>query len=186
MKKLKCILMVAVMVLSMAVPTLAAELDANETALLERLESLAVEVGGETVTVPAEYITQVENYLSSHDDLISDDTLEKLNAIIDNTVALAQENNATQFSDLPEAVRNEIFADINAVAEPLNITVSYDATKGFSIVDGEGEIVFQSTLVASDTGLSADHLAIALMAVVTMLTGCTWFVVKKRGAQTLA
>lgn len=171
-KKIIAVGVSSVMLLAMSVSAFAAgTIDANEQAVLDQLNAKKV---------PAEYITQAKNYFEKDDVSVSADEAKAIIDNIDEAAAIAKEAGIKSAADLSKAdaaTIEKIVAKVQAAAEVVDLSVSYDAKTGKATVkDNAGKVVATSDIGTKKTGaysmsavavVSFLGLAVAALAIVT-------------------
>ena len=88
MKKLACLMVVAVLLAVSMIPAFAANgINKNEQELLNYVKTAYV-VNGTTITVPQEYITALENVFANVD--VTDAQYKEIKAILDEALAFCK------------------------------------------------------------------------------------------------
>lgn len=183
MKKLACLMVVAVLLAVSMVPAFAATgINKNEQDLINYIKTAYV-VDGVTITVPQEYFTAIENIFTKVD--VTDEQYKEIKAILDEALAFCKSKNLTEIADITKTGSTQILLDYAAKALAV---VGYklstkgrltDADHGLLIFyDAEGNVVAElhpaiikskpgsgstSTGVVDKTG--ADYTAAAICGV---------------------
>lgn len=182
MKKLACLMVVAVLLAVSMVPAFAATgINKNEQELINYIKTAYV-VDGVTITVPQEYFTAIENIFAKVD--VTDAQYKEIKAILDEALAFCKSKNLTEIADITKTGSTQILLDYAAKALAV---VDYklstkgrltDADHGLLIFyDADGKVVAElhpaiikisksgstSTGVVDKTG--ADYTAAAICGV---------------------
>lgn len=100
MKKLACLMVVAVLLAVSMVPAFAATgINDYEAKIIEYVKTAYV-VDGTTITVPAEYITALENVFTNVD--VTEAQYNEIKAVLDEALAFCKSKKLTKLSDLTE------------------------------------------------------------------------------------
>lgn len=156
LKKLIVCAMATLMVAASTLTAFAAELTAEEKDIIAALQDAGV---------PAEYVTQAENYLAKDDVVV---TAEQATAIKSEIAAAkATANGALTLDALTDAQKEAISANVSAAAAELGLKVSYDsAASTIKVVDTAtgSEVINVSANPIKDTGADMT-MAIAVVTV---------------------
>ena len=176
-KKIIAVGVSSVMMLAMSVSVFAAgTIDANEQAVLEQLNAKKV---------PAEYITQAKNYFEKDDVSVSADEAKEIIQNIDEAAAIAKASGIKSADDLAKAdaaTIDSIIAKVQAAAEVVNLTVSYDAKTGKATVkDNAGKVVATTDVGTKKTG--ADSMSTVVIVSFLGLAVVALAVKKKKNAK---
>ena len=175
---------VVVLMLALSMVSAFALVSPEEQKIVDALKA-GVTVNGQTVTLPADYINQAENYLINNDVDITAENAAAIIAKIDNAKAVIVEKGITNLDkNIPSDVKDQLvaIAEEAAKVENLKVTVSGDKSQ-ITIVDNNGNQVFRweenKTLPptgAENVDMSAAFAIIAAFATVGVAAA---FVAKK-------
>lgn len=105
MKKLACLMVVAVLLAVSMVPAFAASgINKNEQELLNYVKTAYV-VDGVTITVPQEYFTALENVFASTD--VTDAQYKEIKAILDEAFKFCKDKNLVNIEDITKTGSTE-------------------------------------------------------------------------------
>lgn len=146
MKKLACLMVVAVLLAVSMVPAFAATgINKCEKEILDYIKTAYV-VDGTTITVPQEYITALENVFANVD--VTEDQHKQIKAIFDDALAFCKANKLTDIDSLIASGKDEELLEYGRQAlAVVGYTVTTqgrltDADHGLLIIaDAEGNIV---------------------------------------------
>lgn len=171
MKKFFATAVCFIMVAAVSISASAAGLDANKQKVMDAIKA-KITVEGQSVSLPADLLTQAENYLKRDDVTIAADEADTIVAQVEEAIKIVKDAGATSVSDLSAAEKTALLDKIQAAADVVGLTVSVDTAKGkISILAG-------TELVASDegaikfTGADAAYLVVVVSAGVVLLAGC--------------
>ena len=100
MKKLACLMVVAVLLAVSMIPCFAASgINDCEQKIITYVKTAYV-VDGKTITVPAEYITALENVFTKVD--VTESQYNEIKAILDEAIAYCKANNLTKIEDITD------------------------------------------------------------------------------------
>lgn len=171
----------AVMTLAMTISAFAAgTVDANEQSVLNELNAKKV---------PAEYVSQAQNYFEKDDVSLTAEQAAVIIANIDDAAAIAKAAGIKTKDDVAKASTetiNSIVAKANAAAAVVNLKVSYNAQTGVvTIVTADGKsTVFTTNVGTKKTG--ADSMSTVAVISVLGLAVASLAVVSKKNAKTEA
>ena len=182
LKKLLVCGLATAMLMSMSITAFAASLTADEQSIITTLTNAGV---------PAQYVTQAQNYLAGN---ATDVTAAQATAI--NTQINAAKATAGSVTSLPKLTtdqKNAIAANLSSAGQAIGVTVTYDATaNSIKAVDASGATILNASLdtatstttaVIKTTGVNI-NTTIAIIAVLAMaLVACGVVVSKKRFAE---
>ena len=181
LKKLLVCGLATVMLMSMSLTAFAATLTADEQSIITTLTNAGV---------PAQYVTQAQNYLAGNATDVTAAQATSINAQI--AVAKTTAGSVTSFAALTTDQKNTIAADLSTAGQAIGITVTFDATaNSIKAVDASGATVLSASLdtattpatVIKATGVNM-NTTIAIIAVLAMaLVACGVLVSKKRFAE---
>ena len=174
LKKIITLAMTVAMVLSFSSMACAAELTADEKAFLNKVKA-GYAVGDKTITVDAQYITELEKYLAEND--VTATEIKEIEKNIDAAVAVVKEAGVSKIDDLTTAQKNKVMEYVKAAGKVENLTVNLSADGKISVTDAEGKKVAEVSAAAKITGEAAEDDTIkktgfgleATAAVVTLL-----------------
>ena len=181
MKKICAIILALVLlIVPMTVSVSAAgDLNANEQKIITELKK-EVAIGDKTFVVPAQYVTQAENYFKTID--VTDAQAKEILGYIAEGEKLVVAQKITATTDL-KVLKDDVKSKIldlgkKAVAVTGDV-LTYDG-KHVTITDANGKVVFKNAPIVKQTGEQVDFTAIALisLAVVTVL-GASVVIAKK-------
>lgn len=100
MKKLACLMVVAVLLVVSMVPAFAASgINEYEKKLIDYVQTAYV-VDGKTITVPAEYITALENVFTNVD--MTEAQYNEIKGILDEALAFVKSKNLQTLEDITD------------------------------------------------------------------------------------
>lgn len=175
MKKVATSVILSLMMLMVCVfGASAAGLNEYEQKLVDKLSQQIV-VNGKTASLPAEYLNQAKNYLTSTADL----TEAQYNAVaqnVDAAIALIKEQkNITNLS----AINGQLIDYAKKASEAADLKFNYDG-KNITITDANNNPVFKGDAVIKVTGASVDMTFVYVAAgVLVILMGASIFAAKK-------
>lgn len=176
MKKMASLLIVAVLLVCMAVPAFAASgINDYEKKLINYVETAYV-VDGKTITVPAEYITALENVFASVD--VTEAQYNEIKGILDEALAYCKANNLTKLEDI---TAKNAAKTLLAYADKALGVVGYSVTASGSlsdkdhglltITDADGKVVAKlHPAVITKTGADFTSAAFCGIAAVAVLS----------------
>ena len=154
-------------------------LNSSEQAILDQLKS-SVTVGSATVTLPAEYITAAENYMSKDGVDITDAQKATVVSNIESAKTYLKDNNITSVGAIKGDAASAIFNYINSAANAVGLKAQLNADKTIAILDAEGNVVFSGTAVVKKTGYDINSTALMGTGLVAVLLGVTLYAKKKK------
>ena len=182
LKKLLVCGLATVMLMSMSITAFAATLTADEQSIITTLTNAGV---------PAQYVTQAQNYLAGNTTDVTSAQATVINAQI--AAAKTTAGSVTSLTALTAAQKSTIAADLSAAGKEIGITVTFDtAANSIKAVDASGVTILDAALdatatttapVIKATGVNVNS-TIAIIAVLAMaLVACGVVVSKKRFAE---
>lgn len=182
MKKICAIILaLALLIVPMSISVCAAgDLNANEQKILTELKK-EVKIGEKTFAIPAEYVTQAENYFKTID--VNDADAAKILEYIKKGEELVVAQKITGTTDL-KVLKDEVTSEIldlgkKAVAVTGGV-LTYDG-KVVTIKNAAGQVVFSAAPIVKQTGEQVDFTAISITAVALVaLFGAAVVVAKKK------
>ena len=179
LKKLLVCGLATVMLMSMSITAFAATLTADEQSIITTLTNAGV---------PAQYVTQAQNYLAGNATDVTAAQATAINTQI--TAAKATAGSVTSIVALTTAQKNTIAANLSTAGQAISVTVTYDATaNSIKAVDTlSGTTILNASLDATTpiiktTGVNM-NTTIAIVAILAMaLVACGVVVSKKRFAE---
>ncbi len=166
-KRLFAVVAVLSMTFAMTICASAAEITAEEQAILDEL-SAGVEVDGVLVTVPADYMNQAEAYLLNED--VTAEECDEIMAQIDEAEDYVVKNNITDLSKMTSAQIDDVVEIAEKAAEVVDVTITVDTKTGtVTGVDASGKEVLSGKAPVKKTGMDVNAtvvMAVALCAVV--------------------
>ena len=182
MKKICAIVLALVLlIVPMTVSVSAAgDLNANEQKILAEFRK-EVKIGDKTFAIPAEYVTQAENYYKTID--INDADAAKILDYIKQGEDIIVAQKITSTTDL-KVLKGEVTSkllDLGKKAVALTGGVlTYDG-KNVTITNAAGQVVFSAAPIVKQTGEQVDFTAIIIAAVALVaLFGAAVVVAKKK------
>ncbi len=182
MKKLALIVLaIAILLVPMSIAASAAgDINTYEKIVLDALKA-GVEVDSATVTVPAEYITQAENFLKTID--MTETQSKEIIAKIDDTKALIKASDihsSGELDKLPVDTKQKILDNGKAAAAVVDAVLTYDG-EDVKVTFG-GDTVFEDTPIVKVTGAEADFtLPVVAVAGSVLLLAAAAVVASKKG-----
>lgn len=175
LKKLLVFGLASIMTLAMSVTAFGASLTTDEQSIITALTNAGV---------PAQYVTQAQNYLASNTTDVSAAQATAINAQI--AAAKATAGSVTTMSALTTEQKNSIATNLTTAGSQIGVTVKYDAAKAsITATDATGATVLSASLdsVVKTTGVNM-NTTIAIVAVLAMaLAACGVVVSKRRTAE---
>ncbi len=195
MKKLACLMVVAVLLAVSMIPAFAASgINKNEQELLNYVKTAYV-VNGTTITVPQEYMTALENVFANVD--VTDAQYKEIKAILDEALAFCKSKNLTEIDDITKTGSTQTLLDYARKA--LAVIGCTLATKGslkdadhgtLIIYDANGKVIAElhpaiiksgkSSGVVDKTGADYTSAAICGVSAVAVLAAASVAVKKFR------
>lgn len=171
MKKVFATIICFIIATAVAISASAAGLDANKQKVLDALKE-KVTANGKTYSVPADLITQAENYLKRDDVTITADQADAIVEQIEAAAEIVKKAGVSTAAELSAAEKTALLEKINAAAEVVNLTVSVDSAKGKITVLSGNELVASDEGAIKFTGVDVSYLVVLAASVVALLTGC--------------
>ncbi len=156
MKKLFISLFSFLLLFSISVPAAAAS---NSDAILSALRS-GVNVNGQTVAIPVNYVNQAENYFASHQ--ITDAQANYILARVNAAKASIQAAGVTDLSKIDANTKRKIISDAQSAANNIDLKLTVGADKNVKIADSNGTVVFAGGNTIKTTGLQINWAACLL------------------------
>ncbi|MGN0571056.1 MAG: hypothetical protein ACI4K9_02615 [Candidatus Fimenecus sp.] len=175
MKKLACLMVVAVLLVVSMVPAFAASgINDYEKKIIDYVQTAYV-VDGKTITVPAEYITALENVFTNVD--MTEAQYNEVKAILDEALAFVKSKNLQTLEDITATGSTQTllgYADraLSVVGYHLSTKGSLsDADHGLLIItDANGNVVAElHPAVITKTGADFSSAAFGGVAAVAVL-----------------
>ncbi len=176
MKKLACLMVVAVLLVVSMVPAFAASgINEYEKKLIDYVQTAYV-VDGTTITVPQEYITALENVFTNVD--VTEAQYNEIKGILDEALAFVKSKNLQSLEDITKTGSTKTllgYADkaLNVVGYKISTKGSLsDADHGLLIItDAEGKVVAElHPAIIKKTGADFTSAAFCGVAAVAVLT----------------
>lgn len=147
-KKIIALSLTVAMMAAATVTTFAAgTIDDNEEAVIAELQARKI---------PAEYISQAQNYFEQDEVEITADQASTIIANIDDAAAIAKEAGITSAADLAKAdtaVVDKIMTKVTASASTVGLTAAFDAKTGTATVkDSTGKVIATTNVGVKTTG----------------------------------
>lgn len=184
MKKLFAILLIlTILLVPMSISVGAAPaLNAEELKILEALKG-KVSVNGVEVVIPANYITQAENYFKTIE--VTEEQAKEVLAYIEDGKEIITDTEIKGTADLKVLAKEhkEEILDLGKKAcKVVAATLTYDGKDVTIVADETGATLFEAAPVVKTTGADADFsvMAIILSSVVVVL-GVAFVASKKLG-----
>lgn len=178
MKKLMGVLLAAVVLVASVVPAFAAGINADEKAILDNLKS-GVTVAGTTLNIPADYITQAENYLNTVD--VTAEQAKEINRYINAAKEAVIAGGTADLSKLSSTVKSSVVDFASKAAAVLNLKLTYNSsTKVVKIVDAQGKVVFDKTVPVKTTGMDVNTTGMLVVATAVVGVIAAGFVCTKK------
>lgn len=177
MKKITMLFLVAAMVVMTVLSASAAGLSAQEQKVLDALKADIPTASG-TIKIPAQYITQAENFLLSDDSMTEADA-EKILGNINQVKALVKDQKVTKFSDVPASIRNQVLDLAAASAEVVGAKMT---ASGNSIaITKNGKTIFETKAGTSNPIKQTDaDMAGTIVVGTLLLCGLAFTVIASR------
>lgn len=175
MKKLACLMVVAVLLVVSMVPAFAASgINTCEKEIIDYVKTAYV-VDGKTITVPAEYITALENVFTNVD--VTEEQHKEIQAILDEALAFVKSKNLQSLEDITATGSTKTllgYADraLSVVGYRLSTKGSLsDADHGLLIItDASGKVVAElHPAVITKTGADFSSAAFGGVAALAVL-----------------
>lgn len=172
MKKLASILVVAVLLVASVVPAFAAGINTYEQKIIDYVKTAYV-VDGETITVPAEYFTALENVFAEVE--VTEAQYNEIMAIFEKGMAVVKANKLKSVEDITATGTTEVLLDyarqaLAVLGYGLSTKGSLtDADHGLLVItDPKGNVVAElhPNVVITKTG--ADYTYAAAIGVVAV------------------
>lgn len=165
----------ALMVVGCVFAASAAGLNSNEQKIMDKL-SQTITIDGKSAKIPAEYVNQARNYLTSTAD-ITDEQYTEIIKNIDSAFALVKEQKTVDISKFPASVNSQLLEYVKKAAAVVDLTVSYDG-KDITITDADNKTVFEGKPAIKVTGVDMTPVFVLGGAAVILL-GASVLVSKK-------
>ena len=174
MKKLACLMVVAVLLAVSMIPCFAASgINDCEQKIITYVKTAYV-VDGKTITVPAEYITALENVFTKVD--VTESQYNEIKAILDEALAYCKANNLTKLEDI--TAKNAAATLIGYANRALGVVGYHVSTQGsladadhglLIIADAEGNVVAKLHPAIVKTGADYSSAAVCGVAALAVL-----------------
>lgn len=174
MKKLACLMVVAVLLAVSMIPCFAASgINDCEQKIITYVKTAYV-VDGKTITVPAEYITALENVFTKVD--VTESQHTEITAILDEALAYCKANNLTKIEDI--TAKNAAATLIGYANRALGVVGYHVSTQGsladadhglLIIADAEGNVVAKLHPAIVKTGADYSSAAVCGVAALAVL-----------------
>lgn len=174
MKKGISVLLVMFFVVSLAsVGFAASDINAEEQAILDRLEA-GVEVNGEVMEVPAEVLQQAEIFFQRDDVDFTSEDQDAVTGAIDEIDAEIKAQGVTEIADLGTTSRDEIIEIATKGAEAvqsMDLTLTYNPSENVAqILDAEtGDVLGEATYDTEAGPIKQTGFALAPTAIIILL-----------------
>lgn len=174
MKKLACLVVVAVLLVVSMVPAFASGINEYEKKIIDYVQTAYV-VDGTTITVPQEYITALENVFTNVD--VTEAQYNEIKGILDEALAFVKSKNLQNLEDITKTGSTQTllgYADkaLGVVGYKVSTKGSLsDADHGLLIItDAEGKVVAElHPAVIKKTGADFTSAAFCGVAAVAVL-----------------
>lgn len=177
MKKLVSMLTVLALVAVTAVSVCAAGINSSERKVLDYIQA-GVEVNGQTVTVPGNYIVQAENYLNTID--LTEDQANQVIAAVDKAKAYVKDNGITSIHGLTSSQKSQLLSFAQEAASVVGLKVTIANGNQVVITDANGTTVATFEAAIKVTGGQADFTNAAVIgAVILGILGAAAFATYK-------
>lgn len=196
MKKLVAILFVLAIIAVLPLTAFAATgINANEQAVLDKLESSAV-IGenGWSFTIPQAYVNSAKNYFAGDCDMTAEEKTAILSYIESGMAIVKKEADAQKFdgkeyslSKMGDAARSEVLKLGQSACAEVDLSLTYVPTSNQVVVTpvGSNTPVFESAPVVKTTGqdfaLTAGLIGAVVVAVMALGSAVMFGVSKKNG-----
>ncbi len=175
MKKLACLMVVAVLLVVSMVPAFAASgINNYEKDLIEYVQTAYV-VDGKTITVPAEYITALENVFTNVD--VTEEQYKEIKAVLDEALAFVKSKNLQKLEDITATGSTKTLLEFGEKA--LSVVGYHLSTKGslsdadhglLIITDAAGNVVAElHPAIITKTGADFSSAAFGGVAALAVL-----------------
>lgn len=172
MKKLACLMVVAVLLVASVIPAFAAGINTYEQKIIEYVKTAYV-VDGEAITVPQEYFTALENIFAETD--VTEAQYNEIKGIMDEALEVCKANKLTKVEDIKATGNTEVLLGYARKALAVlgyNLSTKgtlSDADHGLLVItDAEGNVVAElHPNVVTKTG--ADLTSVAVCGAVATL-----------------
>ena len=165
MKKFLSMITVLALVAVTAVSVCAAGINANEKRVLDYIQA-GVEVNGQTVTVPNNYIVQAENYLNTID--LTQEQADQVIAAVDKAKAYVKGNSITSIHGLTQAQKSDLLSFAQEAAAVVGLKVTIVNGNQVIITDANGTTVATFEAAIKVTGGQADFTSAAVIGIVIL------------------
>ncbi len=180
MKKIVTCMIGVIMAAAMCFCASAATLDTNEQKVLDAMKS-TVTVDGKTVAIPADLLTQVENYLKRDDVSITADQAAAIVEQVNKGIEVVKKAGVSDLTKLPGAQKTEIMKIAQTAAKEVNLTVSLDSsTHVITVLDANNKVVAKKEAAVKVTGPDMTMVTIFCGLALVLLTGCAAVAVKSK------
>ena len=171
MKKIISVVVCIILAAAVALNASAAGLDANKQKIMDALKS-SFKVDGKIVSLPADILTQAENYLKRDDVTITASQADSIVRQVNEAAEIVKAAGATKVADIKPADKSAVLDKIQKAAEVVNLTVAVDSSKNvISILSGD-QLVATDEAALKVTGPNPASLIIFAGIGLFLLTGC--------------
>lgn len=182
MKKIIALLLAVVLLLvPMSITASATAINADEQRILDVLTQKS-KINGATFKIPANYITQAENYLKTID--ATKAQADEAIAFIEQAITVVEDSHITKSTDLdilPYEQKQEILDCGKKAALAVGAVLVYDGDH-VVVTNEAGEVVFDDDPIVKTTGAGVDFTAITVSAAaLVVLLAAAFVVARKKG-----
>lgn len=180
MKKVAAVFSCLMLAAALAIPAMAAGLDTNKQKALEAM-SASVTVNGKNISLPADLLTQVENYLKRDDVTISDAQVAVIQKQADAAREVVKESGATSIKSLSASDKAKILELAQGAAKAVDLTVSVNSVDNtITVLDKSGTVVAAVEPVLKVTGPDTTVMIVLGGLALILLAGCAAAAFKAR------
>ncbi len=178
MKKLMALVLAVVLVVSLIPMGVSARtLTAEEKALFDELRA-HIEVKDGEFHLPADVVTQGENYVASLTNALTPAQITEIRAQVTAAIAVVKAEETGVVEKWSDAAKAEILKKVDAAAKVVNCTAVADAKGGIEVKDAAGKTVVVNDELVKKTGFDAESMIVVGLCTITVLCACA-FVSKK-------
>ena len=178
MKKLMALVLAVILVVSLIPMGVSARtLTAEEKALFDELRAHIGVADGE-FSLPADAVTQGENYVASLAAALTPDQITEIRAQVTAAIATVKAENTGDVDKWSENAKAAVLANVDAAAKVVGCTAVADAKGGMDVKDAAGKVVVTNDELVKKTGFEAESMIVVGLCTLTVLCACA-FVSKK-------
>ena len=178
MKKLMAVLLAVVFVAVLVPMTVSARtLTTGEQGLITKLQT-KIEFPDGAFQLPAEMITQAENYLANAETALTSDQINAIAGYFDEAAAIAKKETTGDTAKWSKETKAGVLDKVQKAAEVLGLSARANANGSISILDAQGAVLATNAKIVKVTGASVNGIVLASVGALVLLAACA-FVAKK-------